>query len=64
VPEAMLDDLRGLAAKLDAGPDREELAGLLSPREVEAVRGRLDRLIQTARFPGPGSERSFPWPPV
>jgi hypothetical protein len=64
VPEAMLDDLRGLAAKLDAVPDREELSGLLSLREVEAVRGRLDRLIQTARFPKPGSERSFPWPPV
>jgi len=64
VPEAMLGDLRGLAAKLDAAPDREELGGLLSGREVEAVRGRLDRLIQTRRFPEPGSERSFPWPPV
>src|SRR3970282_2271123 len=41
VPEAMLGDRRPLAAKLDAAPDGEELAGLLSGREVEAVRSRL-----------------------
>jgi len=64
VPESMLEDLRGLARKLDARPDGEELGGLLSAREIEATRGRLDRLIQAGRFPEPGSERSYPWPPV
>jgi Phosphatidylinositol 3- and 4-kinase len=64
VPPSMREDLRGLAAKLDGGPDREELARLLSGRELEAMQGRLNRLIRAARFPEPGSERSYPWPPV
>jgi len=64
VPRSMREDLRSLAAKLEGGPDREELARLLSVRELEAMRVRLNGLIQSARFPEPGSERSYPWPPV
>jgi hypothetical protein len=64
VPRSMREDLRGLAAKLERGPDREELGRLLSGLEVEAMWSRLNRLIQAARFPEPGSERSYPWPPV
>jgi hypothetical protein len=64
VPRSMLDDLRGLAAKLDRGPEREELERLVSGRELEAVQVRLSRLIQRARFPKPGAERAYPWPPV
>jgi Phosphatidylinositol 3- and 4-kinase len=64
VPASMRADLRGLAAKLEEGPDREELGRLLSGRELEAMQGRLNRLIRAARFPEPGSERSYPWPPV
>jgi hypothetical protein len=64
VREELLGDLRGLAAKLKAPPGRDDLAELLSPREMQALRGRLDRLIRAARFPQPGSERSYPWPPV
>jgi hypothetical protein len=64
VPASMRADLRGLAAKLQEGPDREELARLLSGPELEAMQGRLNRLIRAARFPEPGPERSYPWPPV
>jgi uncharacterized repeat protein (TIGR03843 family) len=64
VPPSMREALRGLAASLEEGPDREELARLLSDLELEAMRGRLHRLIQAGRFPEPGSERSYPWPPV
>jgi uncharacterized repeat protein (TIGR03843 family) len=64
VPQSMREDLRGLAVKLERGPDREELGRLLSGRELEAMKSRLNRLIQAARFPEPGSERSYPWPPV
>jgi len=64
VPRSMREDLRSLAAKLEGGPDRDELARLLSGRELEAMRVRLNGLIQSARFPEPGSERSYPWPPV
>jgi uncharacterized repeat protein (TIGR03843 family) len=64
VPPSMREALRGLAASLEEGPDREELARLLSDLELEAMRGRLHRLIQAGQFPEPGSERSYPWPPV
>jgi len=33
-------------------------------QKLEAMQGRLNRLIRAARFPEPGSERSYPWPPV
>jgi hypothetical protein len=60
----MREELRDLAEKLEEGPTREELGRLLSGRELEAMRSRLNRLIRAARFPEPGSERSYPWPPV
>jgi len=63
VPAPLLGDLRWMASKL-GGPVRSELAGLLSPREVEAVERRLDRLIEAGRFPEPGPGRPYPWPPV
>lgn len=63
VPAPLLGDLRGMASKL-GGPLRGELAALLSPREVEAVDRRLDRLIEAERFPQPGPGRPYPWPPV
>lgn len=63
VPAPLLGDLRWMASKL-GGPVRSELEGLLSPREVEAVERRLDRLIEAGRFPEPGPGRPYPWPPV
>jgi len=63
VPAPLLGDLQGMASKL-GGPVRSELEGLLSPREVEAVDRRLDRLIEAGRFPEPGPGRTYPWPPV
>jgi len=41
-----------------------EPASLLSPAEMEALRRRLDRLINRAAFPQPGAGRHYPWPPV
>ncbi len=64
VPRAMVADLRGLAEKLEGEEVRAELAPLLSDREVEAVRERLDALISDGRFPEPGPGRPYPWPVV
>lgn len=64
VPAPLLGDLRGMASELAAPSLRGELTGLLSPAEVEAVDHRLDRLIETGRFPEPGPGRPYPWPPV
>ena len=64
IPSADLQDLRRLGGRLDAGPVRERLDGLLAPSEVEATRRRLDALIRDGRFPEPGPDRPYPWPPV
>jgi uncharacterized repeat protein (TIGR03843 family) len=61
------DDLAVLAALRRAfdGAVREQLCALLAPDEVEATIARLDRLIATGVFPGPGPGRhAVPWPPV
>jgi uncharacterized repeat protein (TIGR03843 family) len=59
-----LADLRRLGERLDAGPVRERLDGLLARSEVEATRRRLDALIREGRYPEPGTDRPYPWPPV
>jgi len=61
-PEA--EDLRAVGARIAGGPVRERLSSLLSPAEVDAVSARLDALIDAGRFPRPGPERPYPWPPV
>jgi hypothetical protein len=43
---------------------RRALEVLLHPAEVEAVRRRLEDLLQDGTFPGPGDGRPYPWPPV
>jgi hypothetical protein len=57
-----LDDLRALRARYD--DVRPRLLELLDPLEVEVTRARLESLIETARFPEPGPDRPYPWPPV
>jgi hypothetical protein len=41
-----------------------ELAPLLTPPEMDALRNRLRRLVERANFPQPGAGRHYPWPPV
>lgn len=58
-------DIRSLREQLeDDGPLTEALTALLFPREIAALRQRVDRLIRQGKFPGPGGSRSVPWPPV
>jgi hypothetical protein len=43
----------------------ESLRGLLSGREVEAVRRRADALLEAGRFPVPDPDtHHYPWPLV
>lgn len=59
IPDALLSDLRCLRERFPGG-----LGEVLSPREAEALKVRVDALIRVARFPSPGSgRRSVPWPP-
>ena len=63
VPEVILKDLGGLRQGFD-GADGigERLTLLLSRSEVDAVRQRVDGLLESRTFPLPGPERSVPWP--
>ncbi len=64
VPEALLDDVCRLEIEL-ARRLGETLEGLLSPREVAAVRDRCRALLRTRRFPEPDAgPHSVPWPLV
>lgn len=64
VPGALRDDLRRLGAALEGGLGTR-LGGLLSPPEVRALRGRVERTASADRFPAPsGIDRPFPWPPI
>jgi uncharacterized repeat protein (TIGR03843 family) len=65
IPEAERADLARLQAELaDDHPLADALAKLLYPREIKAMRSRLDRLLKNGKFPGPSGQRSMPWPPV
>ena len=64
IPAVDLEDLRRLRGRLEAGPTRERLDALLAPVEVEATERRLDALVREGRYPEPGAERPYPWPPV
>jgi uncharacterized repeat protein (TIGR03843 family) len=62
IPSSELADLRRLTEGFAAL--REELAHLLSERELVALRERLTGVVGAGRFPEPGEDRPYPWPPV
>ena len=53
-----------MAGALRSGPVRDTMTALLDRAEVDAAAERAEDLARTGRFPEPGSERPFPWPPV
>lgn len=62
VPEALLEDLRSLRARLNA-PDAEvtTFAEHLDPRELAALRHRLEGILADPEFPDRSTGR-MPWP--
>lgn len=65
LPRGVLDVLCQLQASLNAGDGIVRLLDeLLDKTEVRALRRRLDRLIDSGKFPAPGSGPNVPWPPV
>jgi uncharacterized repeat protein (TIGR03843 family) len=65
IPEAERADLARLQSELaDGHPLADALDKLLYPREIKAMRSRLERLLKNGKFPGPSGQRSMPWPPV
>lgn len=60
------DELAGLGRLAEAlrGDLARDLAGLLSRAEIAATRRRVDRLLETRRFPLPRPDwPAIPWPP-
>ncbi len=65
IPAPLPDDLQALQARLTpTSPETKALARLLSHREMDALRRRLNHLLTTRTFPEPGPYRAIPWPPV
>ncbi len=64
VPFDALQDLRSIAERF-ASEDEDMLrrfATLVSARELDAVRRRIDNLLAHPYFPSPQSRRDLPWP--
>jgi len=65
IPDSLLDALRSLLADLEPGQALcEQLAGLLSATEIDALRQRTASLLAEPAFPEPGPGRPYPWPLV
>ncbi|MBI1802113.1 MAG: SCO1664 family protein [Chloroflexi bacterium] len=66
IPSDILADLVRLGERMDnQDPVIRELTELLAPEEILALRGRLQELIESARFPEPDANwYTVPWPPV
>jgi hypothetical protein len=64
IADAVLADLDRFAGLLEGGAFAERLGALLAAVEVEALRRRALRVVEAGAFPGPGSRRHYPWPPV
>ena len=60
--DAEVASLRALRAACAGGPLREQLEELLTPEELEALRKRIDSLLDTGTFPPPLGGFPLPWP--
>lgn len=65
IPSDILHDVRELREQMDNRTEYyRALLELLAPEEIDAMRRRVNRLIGKGKFPLPGSERHYPWPPI
>lgn len=66
IPAAILSDLRALRARLAPCESlARSLAALLSRREMDALRQRVEELIARGTFPEPAEDwPHVPWPPI
>jgi uncharacterized repeat protein (TIGR03843 family) len=65
IPPDILDDLRALRSQIGKGSSFDcALEKLLDAEEIDALHRRLDSLIARKKFPQPGPDRHYPWPPI
>lgn len=60
------EEVRHIGRLHDAlrGEARDNLVGLLSPLELDALVARVERMLNAPVFPEPGPGRPIPWPPI
>ncbi|CAN5746516.1 SCO1664 family protein [soil metagenome] len=65
IPQALVDDIGSFGGSLaTGGRPCDDLALLLSDREVAALRARIDEVLTRPVYPLPAGDRPYPWPPV
>lgn len=65
IPDDMLADLQDLRPRVEDGADcAVTMSSFLLKEEVEALRDRLDVLLEERIFPVAGLGRNVPWPPL
>ena len=64
IEEGTRADVRRLVGEIRGGKVRDELTNLLAPVELAALEERADAVAAADRFPEPGPDRPFPWPPI
>lgn len=63
VPERIMADMENLLGNFDEpGRLHEKLTTLLPYEEIQALRNRMEGLLESPFFPFPSSPRSVPWP--
>jgi hypothetical protein len=66
IPAALRTDVERLCNALEQSQSDYvcALQELLAPQEIIAYKRRVDRLLNSGRFPKPGPGPNYPWPPV
>jgi uncharacterized repeat protein (TIGR03843 family) len=66
ISERLLVDLEKLCVSLGDRKSayRQQIHKLLSQGEIDAFQRRIDRLLETRKYPLPGPGPNYPWPPV
>lgn len=66
IPTSMMEDLAQLCAKLETPQDdcTLQLNSLMTRQEMQALKRRVDRLLQKGCYPEPGPGPNRPWPAV
>ena len=64
IPDSLLKSLTHLQNLMDQSELCQVLADLISAREIEAFKKRVDRLVSSRQFPRSRSGRNVPYPPI
>ena len=66
IPAGIMTDIEALCAKLEdeKDPHTQQLKELISQHEMSALKTRVERRVQSGKYPLPGAGPNRPWPAV